>query len=65
MLAKFLMEKFNRERRKNINISITGHLKVEIKVFQDVKMFIPTIENEIKRQKENIKKNQVLSLCQS
>jgi len=42
--------------RQDINISITGHPRVEIKGFQDVKMFIPVIENEIKRQEENLKK---------
>ena len=43
--------------RQDVNISIDGHPRVEIKGFQDVKMFIPVIENEIKRQKENIKNN--------
>ncbi len=42
--------------RQDINISIKGHPRVEIKGFQDVKMFVPTIENEIKRQGENLKK---------
>ena len=41
--------------RQDVNISIQGHPRVEIKGFQDVKMFIPVIENEIKRQTENIK----------
>jgi len=40
---------------QDVNISIAGHPRVEIKGFQDVKMFIPVIENEIKRQTENLK----------
>lgn len=40
--------------RQDINVSIEGHSRVEIKGFQDVKMFIPVIEGEIKRQKENL-----------
>jgi len=40
--------------RQDINISINNHPRVEIKGFQDIKMFIPVVENEIKRQKENI-----------
>lgn len=43
--------------RQDINISIEGHPRVEIKGFQDVRMFIPVIENEIKRQQENLKKD--------
>jgi len=42
--------------RQDINISIKGHPRVEIKGFQEVKMFISTIEKEIERQLENIKK---------
>jgi len=41
--------------RQDVNVSILGHPRVEIKGFQDVKMFIPVIENEVKRQGENIK----------
>jgi Glu-tRNA(Gln) amidotransferase subunit E-like FAD-binding protein len=40
--------------RQDVNISIEGHPRVEIKGFQDVKMFIPVIENEVKRQSENL-----------
>ncbi|MBS3081025.1 Glu-tRNA(Gln) amidotransferase subunit GatE [Candidatus Pacearchaeota archaeon] len=40
--------------RQDINISIANHPRVEIKGFQDVKMFIPVIEKEIERQKKNI-----------
>lgn len=36
--------------RQDVNISIKGHPRVEIKGFQDVKMFVPTIDKEIKRQ---------------
>jgi len=41
--------------RQDINVSIDGHPRVEIKGFQDVKMFISTIENEVRRQEENLK----------
>jgi len=40
--------------RQDINISIPGHPRVEIKGFQDVKMFIPTINNEVRRQEKNL-----------
>ena len=40
--------------RQDINISIANHPRVEIKGFQNVKMFIPVIEKEIERQKKNI-----------
>src|SRR3989344_6468493 len=36
--------------RQDVNVSIKGHPRVEIKGFQDVKMFVLTIENEVKRQ---------------
>jgi Glu-tRNA(Gln) amidotransferase subunit E-like FAD-binding protein len=42
--------------RQDVNVSIAGHPRTEIKGFQDVKMFIPVIENEIKRQGENLRK---------
>lgn len=41
--------------RQDVNISIEGHPRIEIKGFQDVKMFIPVIETEVKRQEENIR----------
>ena len=41
--------------RQDVNISIKGHSRIEIKGFQDVKMFVLVIENEIKRQQENLK----------
>src|SRR3989338_1057402 len=40
--------------RQDINVSIPGHPRIEIKGFQDAKMFVPVIENEIKRQEENL-----------
>ncbi len=46
--------------RQDINISIKDHPRVEIKGFQDVKIFIPTIEKEIKRQENNLKSKKKL-----
>jgi glutamyl-tRNA(Gln) amidotransferase subunit E len=40
--------------RQDVNLSIIGHPRVEIKGFQDVKMFIETFNNEILRQKTMI-----------
>jgi Glu-tRNA(Gln) amidotransferase subunit E-like FAD-binding protein len=40
--------------RQDVNISIEGHERVEIKGFQDLKMFVSVIEKEIVRQKQNI-----------
>jgi len=45
--------------RQDVNVSIEGHPRVEIKGFQDVKMFIPTIEKEVIRQQNNIKKKKL------
>jgi len=42
--------------RQDLNISIKGHSRVEIKGFQDPKMMIKTTDLEIKRQQEEIKK---------
>lgn len=36
--------------RQDVNISIKGHPRVEIKGFQDIKSIIKTIDNEVKRQ---------------
>ncbi|MFA6022877.1 MAG: Glu-tRNA(Gln) amidotransferase subunit GatE [Candidatus Pacearchaeota archaeon] len=36
--------------RQDVNVSILGHSRVEIKGFQDVKMFVKTIDSEIERQ---------------
>jgi Glu-tRNA(Gln) amidotransferase subunit E-like FAD-binding protein len=41
--------------RQDVNISIIGHDRVEIKGFQDPKMMIATIDKEIVRQQEDIK----------
>lgn len=41
--------------RQDLNISIKGHNRVEIKGFQDPKIMIKTIELEVSRQLENIK----------
>jgi len=46
--------------RQDVNISIEGHPRIEIKGFQDVKMFIPTIEHEVKRQEKNLDKKGLL-----
>ncbi|MAH07609.1 hypothetical protein CMI38_05170 [Candidatus Pacearchaeota archaeon] len=42
--------------RQDVNVSISGHPRVEIKGFQDVKMFVPTIEKEVLRQGKNLGK---------
>jgi len=42
--------------RQDVNISIKNHERVEIKGFQDPKMFTKTIEIEIERQLANLKK---------
>ncbi len=41
--------------RQDVNVSISGHERVEIKGFQDVKMMIKTIDVEIDRQLVNLK----------
>ena len=46
--------------RQDVNISIPGHPRIEIKGFQDVKMFVPTIEEEVKRQEKNLSKKSEL-----
>jgi len=45
--------------RQDINISIKKHPRVEIKGFQDVKLFIPIINNEITRQNESLKNKKI------
>jgi len=40
--------------RQDVNISITGHSRVEIKGFQDPRMMIKTVELEIERQKKEL-----------
>jgi len=42
--------------RQDVNVSIKGHDRVEIKGFQDPKMFVKTIDLEIERQLEDIGK---------
>ena len=42
--------------RQDLNISIKGHSRVEIKGFQDPKMMIETVNQEIIRQQEDLKK---------
>ena len=41
--------------RQDVNVSIKGHDRVEIKGFQDPKMMVLTIDKEIERQLEDIK----------
>jgi Glu-tRNA(Gln) amidotransferase subunit E-like FAD-binding protein len=43
--------------RQDLNISIKGHDRVEIKGFQDPKVMIKTVNLEIERQKKDKKKN--------
>lgn len=43
--------------RQDVNVSIKGHEKVEIKGFQDIKTIEKTVDSEIERQIENIKDN--------
>ncbi len=47
--------------RQDVNVSVKGHPRVEIKGFQDVKMFVPTIEKEVERQvgEKGVKKGEV------
>lgn len=47
--------------RQDINISIPKHPRIEIKGFQDPKVMIKTVENELKRQEKNIKSGKPLS----
>lgn len=42
--------------RQDVNISIKGHERVEIKGFQQADMFVKTVELEVKRQQEEIKR---------
>ncbi|MBT4165439.1 Glu-tRNA(Gln) amidotransferase subunit GatE [archaeon] len=41
--------------RQDVNISIPGHPRIEIKGFQDPKMMIKTVEVEVERQEKNLK----------
>ena len=47
--------------RQDVNISIEGGNRVEIKGLQDMKVFIKAIENEVRRQKELIKRGKKVS----
>ncbi len=42
--------------RQDVNISIKGHGRVEIKGFQDPSMMVKTIDKEVERQEKDIKK---------
>jgi len=42
--------------RQDVNVSIKGHDRVEIKGFQDPRMMIKTVDLEIERQSEDVKK---------
>ena len=48
--------------RQDINVSIKGHPRVEIKGFQDVKMFVPTINIEVDRQEKNLNDKKIKEL---
>jgi Glu-tRNA(Gln) amidotransferase subunit E-like FAD-binding protein len=43
--------------RQDVNVSIKGHDRVEIKGFQDPSMFVKTIDLEIERQNDDLNKN--------
>ena len=46
--------------RQDVNVSVTGHARVEIKGFQEPKMMIKTVDCEIERQIEDLKnKNKI------
>ncbi|HRZ85203.1 MAG TPA: Glu-tRNA(Gln) amidotransferase subunit GatE [Candidatus Paceibacterota bacterium] len=45
--------------RQDVNISIKGHPRTEIKGFQDPKLFIKIVDNEIERQLINIKQKKL------
>ena len=47
--------------RQDVNVSVKGHPRVEIKGFQDVKIFVKTIETEVERQLNNIKSKNIKS----
>ncbi|MFW6283660.1 MAG: Glu-tRNA(Gln) amidotransferase subunit GatE [Minisyncoccales bacterium] len=43
--------------RQDVNVSILKHPRIEIKGMQDMKIFTKAIENEVKRQINNLEKN--------
>jgi glutamyl-tRNA(Gln) amidotransferase subunit E len=47
--------------RQDINISIPGHPRVEIKGFQDSKIMIKTVETEVERQEKDLKSKKKLA----
>jgi len=46
--------------RQDVNISIQGKNRVEIKGFQNPKIMIKTVENEVERQKKLLKENKLI-----
>jgi len=47
--------------RQDVNLSIKGHPRVELKGFQNMKILIRTIEKEIQRQKKNLSEKKLFS----
>lgn len=47
--------------RQDVNLSVSGHPRVELKGVQDMRLFVKTIQNEIERQKENIEDKKLFS----
>ena len=48
--------------RQDINVSIEGHPRAEIKGFQDPDIFIDVVEKEVERQKSNLKDGKELTM---
>lgn len=46
--------------RQDLNISIRGHPRVELKGFQDLRSIPRTVENEVKRQLDNLKEKRIV-----
>jgi len=46
--------------RQDVNVSIPGHPRIEIKGFQDPKIMIQTVEKEAERQEKNLKSKKEL-----
>ncbi|MAE49861.1 Glu-tRNA(Gln) amidotransferase GatDE subunit E, partial [Candidatus Pacearchaeota archaeon] len=51
--------------RQDVNVSITGHDRVEVKGFQDPAMMVKTVDTEIRRQQESLKKADLAGQDQS
>jgi Glu-tRNA(Gln) amidotransferase subunit E-like FAD-binding protein len=47
--------------RQDVNLSVNGHPRVELKGVQDMKIFIRAVESEIERQKKNIREKKLHS----